>query len=243
MSLRVLDPGLHSLIVDAGRPRSRSLGVPIGGAADYFSMAIGNALVGNPPDYAALEITLAGPTLQAEQDMACVVYGAPFEIARTQSSANPKRKKLVICTGKTFTLRSGNTLRIGGTRSRLRAYLCIHGGITSVPILDGRTALEPLKVGELVPCQSSVSRTRWIEDHSPPRSEPATLRFVDGPQADWFASDDLTRRSFTVTPASNRMGLRLSGPALPIQSRDLVSEPVCPGSVQVTGDGQLHPGR
>src|SRR5215472_8312223 len=195
MSLRVLDPGLHSLIVDAGRPRSRSLGVPLGGAADYFSMAIGNALVGNPPDYAAVGITLAGPTLQAEQDVACVVYGAPFEIARSHSSTGPKRKKQVICTGKTFTLRSGNTLRIGGTRSRLRAYLCVHGGITNVPILDSRTALEPLKVGELVPCQSSVSRTRWIEDHNPPKSAPASLRVVDGPQADWFAPDDLTRRS------------------------------------------------
>jgi allophanate hydrolase subunit 2 len=34
------------------------------------------------------------------------------------------------------------------------------------------------------------------------------------------------------------MGLRLSGPSLPLQLRELVSEPVCPGSVQVTGDGQ-----
>jgi allophanate hydrolase subunit 2 len=50
--------------------------------------------------------------------------------------------------------------------------------------------------------------------------------------------DDLQKRSCTVTPASNRMGLRLSGPALPLPSRELVSEPVCPGAVQVTGDGQ-----
>ena len=49
MSLRVLDPGLQSLIVDFGRPNYRSLGVPIGGAADRFSLALGNGLVGNPP--------------------------------------------------------------------------------------------------------------------------------------------------------------------------------------------------
>jgi antagonist of KipI len=34
------------------------------------------------------------------------------------------------------------------------------------------------------------------------------------------------------------MGLRLHGPALSVPARELVSEPVCPGSVQVTRDGQ-----
>ena len=78
--LRVLEPGLFTLLVDCGRPRTRSLGVPVGGAADRTALAIGNALVGNPPDAAALEIALAGPTLQAECDLAAVVYGAPFEL-------------------------------------------------------------------------------------------------------------------------------------------------------------------
>jgi antagonist of KipI len=43
---------------------------------------------------------------------------------------------------------------------------------------------------------------------------------------------------FTVTRAADRMGLRLQGEPLPVPGRELVSEPVCPGSVQVTRDGQ-----
>jgi antagonist of KipI len=35
------------------------------------------------------------------------------------------------------------------------------------------------------------------------------------------------------------MGLRLKGEALPVPPREMVSEPVCPGTVQVTRDGQL----
>src|SRR5262249_53247154 len=66
MALRVLEPGLCTLLVDQGRPRTRSHGVPLGGAADRTCLALGNALAGNPPDAPALEITLAGPTLQAE---------------------------------------------------------------------------------------------------------------------------------------------------------------------------------
>ena len=67
MSLLVLEPGIESRIVDLGRPRSRSLGVPVGGAADRRSLALGNALVGNDPDTPALEITLKGPRLRADE--------------------------------------------------------------------------------------------------------------------------------------------------------------------------------
>src|SRR5262245_23994325 len=80
-SLKVLSPGLSTLVVDQGRPRYRSLGVPVGGAADRSALVLGNALVGNPPDAAALEISLAGPVLWAEGELACVVYGAPFDLS------------------------------------------------------------------------------------------------------------------------------------------------------------------
>src|SRR5262249_34008014 len=81
MSLALLDTGLLSLLVDHGRPRWRSLGVPVGGAADRTALALGNALVGNPPDALALEFTLAGPTLEAREPAACAVFGAPFHLA------------------------------------------------------------------------------------------------------------------------------------------------------------------
>src|SRR5205807_3202074 len=57
-------------------------------------------------------------------------------------------------------------------------------------------------------------------------------------QADWFETRDWLAATFTVTRASNRMGLRLTGPALTVPQREMVSEPVCPGTVQVTRDGQ-----
>ena len=72
-TLTVLRPGLRTLVVDAGRSRSRSLGVPVGGAADRFALAVGNALVGNAPVEAAVEIALAGPVVVADAPLACVV--------------------------------------------------------------------------------------------------------------------------------------------------------------------------
>ena len=44
--------------------------------------------------------------------------------------------------------------------------------------------------------------------------------------------------TFAVTPASNRMGLRLRGEPLQRKPGEFVSEPVGPGAVQVVNDGQ-----
>jgi antagonist of KipI len=228
MTLKVLAPGLHTLVVDFGRPRTRSLGVPVGGAADRFSLALGNALVGNPPDAAALEISLAGPTLQADCELACVLYGAPFELSGDRQA---------LTAGKTFTLQPGEELRIGSTAEKVRAYLCVRGGIGGPDVLGSRSSLVPLGVGTVLHCQPGVTSARSFLEPAWPH-DPGVLRVVAGPQANWFRNDALDRRAFTVTPSSNRMGLRLQGSPLDVPRREMVSEPVCPGAVQVTRDGQ-----
>lgn len=239
MSLHVIQPGLHSLVVDRGRPRTRSLGVPVGGAADQTALAIGNALVGNPPGAPALEVTLAGPTLRAECALACVLYGAPFEI---------ETDRRWLQAGKTFTLGAGEQLRIGTTHAGARAYLCVRGGLQLPEILHSRSALKPIQKGDVLPCSPSViasafAHINWSRDQMVRQSrEEVVLRVLPGPQASWFPEGSFLSagrsQSFHVSTASNRMGLRLQGPPLPVPGRELVSEPVCPGSIQVTRDGQ-----
>src|SRR5207249_544931 len=63
------------------------------------------------------------------------------------------------------------------------------------------------------------------------------LRVLDGPQRDWFTDDSFFSQNFTVSQASNRMGLRLKGTPLARKSGELVSEAVSPGAVQVANDG------
>ncbi len=215
--------------MDHGRPRCRSFGVPVGGAADRFALAIGNALVGNLPDVAALEISLHGPTLTTDSEIACVLYGAPFDMTIGGMTQD---------IGKTFTLHRGEELRIGGTARGMRAYLCVRGGLQTPIVLDSRSSLEPLRGGTVLPCQAGVLHVRHFRHDFVWNAEPDLLRVVDGAQADWFRGEEFFSQSFTVTPDSNRMGLRLRGAALTMPERELESEPVCPGSVQVTRDGQ-----
>jgi biotin-dependent carboxylase-like uncharacterized protein len=217
------------MIVDYGRPRSRSLGVPVGGAADRCALALGNALVGNAADAAALEVTLSGPTLVADAALACVVYGAAFDLASGHRS---------LVSGKTFTLEPGEELRIGGTRDGVRTYFCVRGGLLVPEVLGSRSGLEPLKGGEHLECRPATTSGRWFQHAFAGDAERRTLRTIPGRQAEWFGDFNLFSASFVVSGDSDRMGLRLRGEAIVCPERELVSEPVCPGSVQVTRDGQ-----
>ena len=224
--LKVIHPGVCTLVVDGGRPRSRSLGVPLGGAADRTARALGNALVGNPPDAAALEVALAGPTLVADAELACVLFGAPFQMSGDGHT---------LSAGKTFTLRAGEGLHIGGTATRTRAYLCVRGGLQTPVVLGSRSSLEPLRAGAELPCFSGSISAHFTAFEE---MRPAKLRVLDGAQASWFGAGDFYLQDYSVTTASNRMGIRLKCAPLPVPPHELVSEPVCPGSVQVTRDGQ-----
>lgn len=233
MSLLVREAGLQSLLVDFGRERSRSLGIPVGGAADRAAFAIGNALVGNESHALALEVAFAGPTLEALHPTACVIFGAPF-----QSTVNGQP----IPAGVTLTLESGDVLRVGGTNRGARAYLCVAGGFDAPEVLGSRSALEPLRAGEVLTCAASRTEPRglpkqWIEaSHVDGWPVTFLLRTLDGPQRDWFTVHQFAQE-YEVSPASNRMGVRFKGTPLARKPGELISEAVAPGAVQVTNDG------
>ncbi|MFO0926500.1 MAG: biotin-dependent carboxyltransferase family protein [Gemmataceae bacterium] len=228
-TLRVGTPGLHTLVVDAGRPRSRSLGVPVGGAADRFALAVANALVGNAPDAAGLEVALVGPTLTIDAPIGGAVWGVDVELTL---AGRP------LAVGQTFTLHPGDELRIGSVTCGVRAYLAVAGGIDAPLVLGSRSSLAPLRAGETLACHSRRIASRFVRlKDASTTAGPTVLRVLPGGQADWFPPKALAARPFRVTPASNRMGLRLAGDPLPLPAGEMVSEPVCPGTVQVTRDG------
>ena len=78
----------------------------------------------------------------------------------------------------------------------------------------------------------------------PPLPDRVELPVVPGPHADWF--DDVLARlragEWHVTPATNRVAVRLAGPVLTRTpehaGRELPSEGLVLGAVQVPPDGQ-----
>jgi antagonist of KipI len=214
VSLTVLNPGLHTLLVDAGRPGARHLGVPVGGPADSTAYEVGNALAGNAVDAVALEISFAGPTLRAEVALGAVIVGAPFaaEIAG----------KRTLEPGVGFTLSPGDVLKIGGTPRGARGYLCVPGGFRTPDVLGSRSGFGPVSLGHALACSPSRLPAVGVAWDVPP--SPVTVRVLPGPQFDWFlAPQELTDGTYDVH--TRRAG-------------ELTSEPVAPGAVQVTNDGR-----
>ena len=67
MRLRVLEVYGHASLQDGGRVGWRHRGVPPGGAFDRESLALANALVGNAPDTAGLELGLGTLVMDAPE--------------------------------------------------------------------------------------------------------------------------------------------------------------------------------
>jgi allophanate hydrolase subunit 2 len=68
------------------------------------------------------------------------------------------------------------------------------------------------------------------------------IQLSDGPRRDWFTQEAwtvLTTQTFVVSPSGNRVGARLSGPPLErVAIRELLSEGLVEGAIQVPPDGQ-----
>jgi 5-oxoprolinase (ATP-hydrolysing) subunit C len=230
MGFLVRHAGTCSLFVDLGRPHTRSLGVAVGGAADRAAYQLGNALVGNSPDAVALEMTLLGPRLEATETHGLAIFGAYFGLLLNEEPMPLAR---------TFTVHAGDALSFQPPQHGLRAYLCVAGGFSSRLILGSRSALEPIKEGQTLECPPSRLGKRFVRLERPRSLADNGLRVLPGTHANLVGAERFVAQAYRVLPTSNRMGLRLEGrKPLPTAKEELLSAPVCPGTVQVTHNGQ-----
>jgi biotin-dependent carboxylase-like uncharacterized protein len=90
---------------------------------------------------------------------------------------------------------------------------------------------------------TSASSVRWSAPAATlPQTDPMVIRVVDGVHAELFDQESralFVRERWRVGAASNRMGYRLTGSSLALDApRDIASQPVCCGTVQVPAGGQ-----
>lgn len=247
-ALLVLQTGIHTTVQDLGRTGFQDVGVPVSGPLDRVSLRLANALVGNAPGAPALEMLLAGPTLEVTCEavrVALVGCDAALEIG----GARARR----VAPGSSARLVRGETLRIARLGATACAYLAVEGGIQVTPCLGsaatyvrgrfGGVSGQALRAGDCLPLGVDAAAPRGEKRLAHPLdlALDQPIRVVLGPQADYFteaAIHTFLSSDYVVSSQADRMGFRLDGPALPhAQGYNIVSDGIVAGSIQVPGSG------
>ena len=227
---------------DGGRFGMLRFGVPASGPMDRLAHATAHAALGNPIGSTAIEISTGGLDLLCEAgEVTFCVSGGDFQVvhsgARTQSWC-------------VRTLRAGDTLAIRPGAWGSWAYLAFCGelvckqwaGYTATHSTSGLGG-GSLSAGAVL----TLRHTRVSEEREGDLPIPdfaylrKSARVVLGPQTEAFAAGSeavFLSNDFAVTPAYDRMGMRLSGAPLALNDALAIpSEPIVRGSIQVAGDG------
>ncbi|MED1788634.1 biotin-dependent carboxyltransferase family protein [Brevibacillus laterosporus] len=267
MSIRVIKPGLLTLIQDQGRFGFRKYGVVTSEAMDPMALRIANMLVGNAEQLATLEMTLTGAELAFEHDSLIAITGADLSF-----TINGERLPM----WRPIFVKSGTVVKGGGCRTGCRAYLAIAGGIEVEQVLGSRSTYaragmggyqgRSLQAGDYISVGELANVTRaFLEKWDNRLAKQTSLR--SWTSVDWSVSADclatyrrnpqvrisrgthfslftsesqqnLFQSPYKITPQSDRMGYRLQGAMLDlVEPIELLSEAVAFGTIQVPAEG------
>ena len=253
MKVFVRSAGFLTSVQDLGRAGFRQSGISIGGALDSHAMRVANALVGNEDSVAGLEATFGNVRLRFEDQRVVAWCGGAF-VVRIGGENLPA--------GHAGLIAKDEELVMLAPKAGARAWLAISGGIDVPPALGSRaTDLRgnfgghegrALRDGDELPLGAGERRFEsaapWVSEWSAPAPWAATahrdrfLRVVRGLDWERFTAEAQTSlfgTPFTVSSDSDRMGVRLAGPKLDrLDSIDLLSEAVVPGTLQVPPNGE-----
>lgn len=250
----VLAAGLQTLVQDLGRPGLTGMGVSLSGALDRGALRTANRIVGNPATAPVLENALGGLRLVCRGRAVVAVTGA--RAALTLRTAAGERLPAPLC--RPLALDDGDQLQIGAPDAGVRCYVAVRGGWDVAPVLGSRATdtlagigPAPLRPGDRLPVGADLEGVRLaavlpcgeIPPVLPGRGDLVTLEVVLGPRADWFTPEALVLlagQEWTVTPQSDRVGMRLAGAEPLARSRhgELPSEGTVAGAIQVPAGGQ-----
>ncbi|MGV9800240.1 5-oxoprolinase subunit C family protein [Mycobacterium sp. NPDC003449] len=240
--LTVESVGVLALLEDHGRRGLAHLGVGQSGAADRASYDLANRLVGNRPGAPGIEVTLGRMTFTVDSPVLIAVTGAPVPIT---------------CAGRghglnaAFTVRAGEQVTLGAPTEGMRSYVAVRGGLVGRRMLGSMSwdtmaqlGTPPLRAHDVLPVGDDAGD--WPATDLAPtptlNARRLTLPLRLGPRDDWFTDEALARLAgdeFTVTPDTDRVGIRLDGPDLARRrSGELASEGVVLGALQVPTRGR-----
>ncbi|WP_438482782.1 biotin-dependent carboxyltransferase family protein [Oleiharenicola lentus] len=235
--ITVIKSGLLTTVQDLGRPGYQQFGIVVGGALDAFAARTVNTIVGNDENAALIEIAQTGPDLLFTHDALVAWTGGHF-YPRVGSEILPKDRAVRIA--------AGEVVSFGFTKSGLRAWIAVAGGIDVPLVLGSRSTYRRAGIGghkgrplvsddklklnalpergaKVLAALRSAGRraTTWsVRPDTMGEAAPlGTLRAMRGPEWEWFSTEAkkvFFETEWEATREGDRMGLRLDGPPLPL---------------------------
>lgn len=223
-TLEILAPGTLTSVQDyPGRTGYWNVGVPPSGPMDHLSFRLANRAVGNPEGAAALELTLAGPTIRFNCSAVGCLVGA--DMGATLDS-------VLVQNGEVFSVKPGQVLKCGSISGPgLRTYLAFRGGLNVPDYLGSKSTFtlgnfgghggRVLRTGDVLrlqPCAEQLYQAAPLPKPLMPKlSNSWEIGVLYGPHGapDFFTDVDIDtffEANWEVHYNSNRTGVRLIGP-------------------------------
>ena len=243
-SFRILSPGPMTTVQDLGRFGFMDKGLSQSGAMDNLELAKLNTMLGNEINAAGLEATFITPRIEFLEDTYLAVSGIPCPILA----------------------RKGDVLESLVMNRGIRTYFAFLGGIDIEPTLGSRSTdikngiggihgrrlekddeitLSQTMLSSYDKCISIKEANEWIQENNKPldNSEVNILYITSGPQYHDIDDDSLKaflNSEYTVSTASDRMGIRFDGPILTFKEGkdgNIITDGLTPGAIQITPSG------
>ncbi|MGQ8363841.1 biotin-dependent carboxyltransferase family protein [Glaciecola sp. 1036] len=251
--LQIKQVDFNAQLVDQGRQFAQHLGYCQSGAMDWVSFKLANALVGNPLEASAIEVSFGGIIFEAQSKMVIAIgYASEQTIPQVliDNQTHQINQPLVVNQSQIIKILPNGACRF---------YVAIQGSI-EVPEVHGSccdVAKETL--GGLHQDGSGLKSRDIIKLKPSPPNKSLTVdncmlnslvawsnltnkaipvhfcyqhqSFSRGQKALFLSSE------YEVSPQSGKQGIRLSGQNIRSNLTNMLSEGICNGAIQIAGDG------
>lgn len=237
----ILKTGPGSSIQDLGRRGLAKFGIPLSGAMDMKSFAWINHMLQNEVNDAALEVSQPGFQIQ---------FDSPTSIAIAGAEANVRLNDQLIEKSNLLTIQSKDLLEVGAFQSGSIVYIGIKYGFQTPKILGSRSLYKGLTEDSIL---HKGTKIQYFMDSE---ASPIFHAKAKWP-TEWYGQEEilaypgpdfhllrenlrekLMGHTYRISQQSNRMGAQL----LELMENDLPelpTNPVFPGTVQLTPGGKL----
>ncbi len=261
--IEILSTPPLNTVQDLGRVGYRSSGVGVSGILDDLGLLTANAMLGNEPGAAAIEVQMFPLVVRFLRDGAIALTGASG-LAFLDGRSVPACWAMPVRAGQVLELRSVPRSTDSGI-SGYRICLAVVGGIDVPLVLDSRSTHirqgfggyegRQLMAGDILSAAFDASPT-FLDSEGfgvvPPAAalrmphvaeDMTVVRAI--PAAEFEDFDDRSQQTFwdapwTVSLQSNRMGLRMEGASTLTRKEqtELRSHGIVPGVVQIPPSGK-----